>query len=66
MPMHGTQICQHSCGSYEFYTLPNPLKQDITFRQARKGFPKAVLVGVVNAVSGTHPGACLHPMVHAK
>ncbi|KAF5843626.1 hypothetical protein DUNSADRAFT_10800 [Dunaliella salina] len=42
------EVCQHSCGHYEFYSQINPCQRNITFRQARKGFPKAVLVGLVD------------------
>jgi len=53
-----TQIFQHSYGSYEFYTRDNPANTDVTFRYARRGFPKAILVGLVDAAQGVYVCVC--------
>jgi len=62
------QVCQHSYGLHEFYSMVNPSKTDITFRQARKSFPQSVLVGLVDANTGGNSKLCtlLPHVIHCE
>eukprot|EP00983_Pelagomonas_calceolata_P098756 1158384-Pelagomonas_calceolata.AAC.9 len=48
------QLCQQHPGQVKFYTISCPELTHKTFKQARKAFPNATLVGMVDAATGEY------------